>query len=284
MIRSMVKRLLVGGEPLRLQDRGQEFFPRHLESLIESPADARALSLLFHGAALITALGGPPRGQLLQDAFAAGVVSRIGGEPTYLEIGGGPPVDHSNSESLDRLGWRGVVVEPNPEFADQYAAVRSARTTLRQTAVVADTAGQTHMRLVSAGELSYVEGAVTPPDDVWKSMRDEARGRGDLIQVPVVAARDLWADVVGAIGVPSFLSVDVEGGEIDVLRSLPLQDERPMIVMAETSLDAERIREMDHLMSDRGFVRVLAAASQWDNWYLSSEADLDAGLLADPSR
>jgi len=271
MVIRRVMRRLRRSEPLMLVDRGQSFFPVDLATLLNEPRDSDALAWVFEGAALIARSGQPPSGQLLQDAFAVGVVQATRAPRTYLEIGGGPPVDHSNTEALDRLGWRGVVVEPNPHFADQYGEARSHHTKVRRVAVATGSRESGQMTLVVAGELSYVEGFAPPPDDVWKPLRDRARKQGDTITVDVIAPEALWAEVVAALGVPSYLSIDVEGGELKILERLPLASQRPTVITAETSLDLERAQAMDRILEPLGYQRFLRVGAQWDNWYVAQE-------------
>lgn len=272
MIRSMARRLLSGRHEPVLQDRGQEFFPRHLDKIVETPLDRDVLAALFMGAGRITAAGAPPESQLLQDALAVGIVAALGSPEVYLEIGGGPPIDHSNTAALDRLGWAGVVIEPNPDFADLYSAVRSPRTHLRRVAVVGDPGTRTRMSLVVAGELSYVKDAVTPPQDVWEGHRREALRGGNTVDVEVTSATDAWAACVTNVGCPSYVSVDVEGGEVEIISRMPWRESGPVLVTAETSLDVERSAEIDRIMSRLGYVRVLREGAQWDNWYLAEGA------------
>jgi len=271
-MREVARRLLGRPDRAVLQDRGQEFFGRHLDALIDDDLDRAVLSAMFSGAAAITALGPPPEGQLLQDALAAGVVSMTGRPRVFLEIGGGPPVDHSNTAALDRLGWTGMVVEPNPVFADTYSESRSPRTHLLQAAVVGDPGETCRMSLVVAGELSYVHDVVRPPDDVWASQREAAVRAGRMVEVDVVAPGEVWERCVAMVGVPSYVSVDVEGGEIEILERMPWGSDRPMVVTAETSLETPRIAAMDRIMTNYGYIRVLRRAAQWDNWYLAAEA------------
>lgn len=272
MIRALLRRLLLGRVDPVLQDRGQEFFGRNLDALIEDDLDRAVLSMMFTGAAMITSVGPPPEGQLLQDALAAGVVAGLGRDRVFLEIGGGPPVDHSNSASLDRLGWSGLVVEPNPAFADQYSELRSPRTHLQRVAVVGEPEGQRRMTLVTAGELSYVRDAVRPPNDVWAGKREAAVRAGQTVEVDVVSPSEIWQRCLDRVGVPSYVSIDVEGGEIEILARMPWHDARPVLVTAETSLEQPRIAAMDQLMEAFGYVRVMRGAAQWDNWYLDRKA------------
>lgn len=283
MIRSAARRILTRRENPVLQDRGQEFFPRHLDEALETTLDRIVLAALFMGAGRITAVGAPPEGQLLQDALAAGVISALKEPAVYAEIGGGPPVDHSNTAALDRLGWTGVVFEPNPAFADRYAEGRSERTHLQRVAVVGDPGTRRRMSLVVAGELSYVKDAVTPPKDIWEGHRQEAVRDGNLVEVEVTSADEAWAACLSIVGCPSYVSVDVEGGEVEILARMPWRESGPVLVTAETSFDAERSAEIDRIMGHAGYVRVLRRAAQWDNWYLSSGAAerLEAVMVRD---
>jgi FkbM family methyltransferase len=49
---------------------------------------------------------------------------------TYLDIGAAHPVQHSNTYLFYERGWRGICVEPNPEFYALYKTYRSHDTAL----------------------------------------------------------------------------------------------------------------------------------------------------------
>lgn len=255
-----------------LSESGQEFFTSDIADLVESDVDIRMLSFVFEGLTYFLGGGQLPKSQLLQDAFAAGVISRVGSRLSYLEIGGGHPVKHSNTWALDASGWVGVVVEPNQDFYTQYSGLRTACTSVTARAVVPDAGGLTTMEFVGVGELSYISEVGSPPNDAWKGLRRKAVKDGLTSRVPIISALELWNETVAQIGIPSYLSIDIEGLEIPILRKLPLSDVRPTVITVETSQDARRIVETDEILLSQGFVRVLAKASRWDNWYVDSSA------------
>lgn len=43
---------------------------------------------------------------------------------TYLDIGAAHPIDHSNTYKFYCAGWRGICVEPNPDFFSLYRSLR----------------------------------------------------------------------------------------------------------------------------------------------------------------
>lgn len=252
--------------------RGQYLVGLDLDDLIAHPEDLHWVSLLFHGASLLAAHGAMPQGQLLQDALAAGVIDAAAAPRTYLEVGGGPPRDHSNTFALDHAGWVGTVVEPNPDLADEYSRVRSDRMMLVAKGVSADGVGTA--TFVSAGEVSYVQGAGAPPADMWSAAREAAVAKRAVHLIETIHPEQLWSDVIDAVGVPSFLSVDVEGAELAILGDLPFDSQGPLVVCAEHSGDGERATALERLMVDRGYTRILVKASQWDGWFVRSDVAL----------
>ena len=52
------------------------------------------------------------------------------GKMTYLDIGANDPIEGSNTYFFYRLGYRGVLIEPNPAYGERLKSVRRHDTTL----------------------------------------------------------------------------------------------------------------------------------------------------------
>ncbi len=138
----------------------------------------------------------------------------------FVEVGANDPQAGSQTWHLEQLGWNGILIEPQPELA---ARLRQARRA--QVFAVACSSPEKSGKLVSfylAGPMSSVDrGAMAPgaqPDTV--------------IEVP---ARTL-DDVLTEANAPTpldFVSVDVEGHEIDVLRGFAFGRWQPRLILLE---------------------------------------------------
>jgi hypothetical protein len=67
-----------------------------------------------------------------------------------------------------------------------------------------------------------------------------------------------------------FISIDVEGSELDVLSGIDLARHKPRVLVLEANTDAER-EILDQYLGSRGYV--LARSLVWNHFYVRNEAD-----------
>jgi FkbM family methyltransferase len=138
----------------------------------------------------------------------------------FVEVGANRPRQESQTWHLEQLGWTGVLIEPQPSLAEELRRVRSA-----QVFAVAcsspENAGR-RMPLHVAGALSSLD-------------RDRMAPGARAEQVIDVAVRTL-DDILIEARAPDrfeFLSVDVEGHELEVLGGFDFARWRPRLVLLE---------------------------------------------------
>ncbi len=148
--------------------------------------------------------------------------------PTYLDIGAADPVLGSNTYLLYCTGGHGVLVEPNPMYVEKLR--------LRRPKDVVVAAG------VGTGketEADYYVIRGHPPLNTF-SREDVDRLRGELgndlvervMRMPLVSVNDVIATHLGRA--PDLLSIDVEGLDLAILRTLDFERWRPGAIVAET--------------------------------------------------
>lgn len=207
-----------------------------------------------------------PRGQLLQDCFA---YSRCPEGPnSFVDCGAGHPERFSNTYALQTgLGWSGVLIDPSPEFAEGLEVRATKGTSFLRRAV----GSPGFVEFLPAGELS---GVVSEFKNDWahtERRRTMAREQSLVVEresLDVILSRAF--DEPGRLG---FLSVDVEGSELDVLHSLDWSHwsfdavavEHNFIQGAETSLEV--------FMHERGYRRVLKDISLFDAWFVPIDSN-----------
>jgi len=143
----------------------------------------------------------------------------------YVDVGAAHPRLGSNTYSLYRRGWSGVLVEPNPRSA---AELRKARPRDRVIQAAAGaTSGSVDITLFESDYLSSIDLATT-------TERAEAGETIEqVISVPLVTLAEL--DLAAQPNQPSLLSVDCEGADLAVLQGNDWECFRPRIVCVEES-------------------------------------------------
>lgn len=145
-----------------------------------------------------------------------------------VEVGANEPVSiYSQSWHLeDKLGWRAVLVEPNPELAEKARKLRSRAQVFEFACVGSEEIHQLSLfiPLVNGEE-------VTGHAAIEKNIDDHAYHNHREV---VIRAQTL-NQVIESCGSPQIdvLSIDVEGAEIEVLKGLDLARHRPRLILLE---------------------------------------------------
>jgi FkbM family methyltransferase len=177
-------------------------------------------------------------------------LNREGG--VFVEAGAHDGYVQSNTYFLERFrGWTGVLIEPIPELWEHCVRDRPRSICFNCALVPADFARRAvHMRY--GGLMSVVAGARgTPEDDEAHAQAGSMLGwdRNYELEVP---ARTLDSVLDEArIDDFDFLSLDVEGFELDVLRGLDLDRHRAGHVLVEMLVGPETSAAVDDLLTSR---------------------------------
>jgi FkbM family methyltransferase len=138
----------------------------------------------------------------------------------FVEVGANDPQERSQTWHLEQAGWSGVLIEPQPDLAAELRTRRKAKV-FAVACSSPENAGRT-LPLHVAGPLSSLNRQRMAPGATPES----------VINVPV---RTLNA-VLEEAGTPvafDFLSIDVEGHEIEVLRGFDIKRWRPRLILLE---------------------------------------------------
>lgn len=147
-------------------------------------------------------------------------------QPTYLDIGANHPTRRSNTYLLYRQGCRGACIEPDPAV---FRALRKRRPRdlCLQVAVCDDPDKQ------------QVEMYLFQPDTLTTMSAEEAERIQQLgyklravVAVPAMSLTRLIESRLPEC--PDFLSIDIEGMDLAVLKTLDLRRLRPAAICVET--------------------------------------------------
>jgi FkbM family methyltransferase len=171
--------------------------------------------------------------QVGEDRIIAYFFNSIGvTRPTYLEIGTNHPVIGNNSYAFYLAGSRGVLVEPDPSLHTVIKAKRK------------------HDKLLTCGIALHQSGSAKfyifpAPYSGWNTFSDEevaVRAKMGVavekeITVPLRNINDVIKD--NFTGTPDFVSIDVEGLDEEIIRSLDFASYSPKVLCIETIRNGE---------------------------------------------
>ncbi len=137
----------------------------------------------------------------------------------YVDIGCGDPVHISNTYLFYSHGWRGVCVDANPSLAQRWQKLRP------DDAFVAAAVGTTE------GETNFYK---SKPNVGASRVADEKPEGNflDGVKIPRLRLGRLLAEQLGQQQI-DFLTLDVEGCELDVLQSNDWESWKPKAVLME---------------------------------------------------
>lgn len=148
----------------------------------------------------------------------------------FVEVGANEPEKESQSFHLEREGWTGALIEPQPDLADKLRKMR--RSQVFEAACSSPDRAGSRMTLYVLGPYSSFD-----PNLAVTGLRPE-----HAIEVPVRTLDDILQEAGAPCGF-DLLSVDVEGHELDVLRGFDFARWQPRLILLEdhvTSLDKHR--------------------------------------------
>lgn len=179
--------------------------------------------------------------QFKQDAIALNFLQTHGTRNGFfVEVGAHNGVEFSNTLMMEQLGWQGVCIEPNPE---SFPILRDNRRCFCSNAAISDVE-DTEVEFVVCGMLSGCLDTIDRYPHVKTSRTVRVRTK-TLTSV---------LDSVNAPKEISYLSIDVEGGEMAVLRGIDFNKYRFRFLTIEHNGLSEKRQEIKSVLMREGYI------------------------------
>jgi len=169
--------------------------------------------------------------QYTQDIFALiyseGIIKK-----NYIEVGGYDPILHSNSYMLEKCGWEGICIEPDPNKIKLFHGIRNAKLL---NYAISDSKGE--LEYIEAGSLSSLRSTIT------KEHFERIKKAGNYtVQTVQVDLFDIVDEHINGFDI-TYVSIDVEGHELNVLASIDFQKYEILLLTVETGVNNEEAIE-----------------------------------------
>ncbi|HSM94150.1 MAG TPA: FkbM family methyltransferase, partial [Anaeromyxobacteraceae bacterium] len=148
--------------------------------------------------------------------------------PTYLDIGAADPVRGSNTYLLYCTGGHGVLVEPNPAYVEKLRARRPNDVVVAAGVGVGKEAEADYFVIRGRPSLNTFSPKVV--EDLKAELGGDPVER--VVRMALVPVNEIIATHLGRA--PDLLSIDVEGLDLAILRTLDFDRWRPGAIIAET--------------------------------------------------
>ena len=189
----------------------------------------------------------------------------------FIDIGAFDGIHLSNSYSFELLGWQGICVEPHPYYfklchqnRPNSICINSACGEEKQHKAIlhVDNTG-----LFSSLHTIGDEENITGHFGLLKDIKIEI----DTIEVDIIPLNSVLEKFQPEHSI-DFVSIDVEGAELDVLRGFNIEKYKPRVVVIETNND-EAVREINAYLESVGYI--FARKTNANSLYVHTHADAE---------
>ena len=208
------------------------------------------------------------KSQLYQDIFAAFIVGEKF-DKTFLEFGAADGFNLSNSYMLEKfLGWKGALSEPSPQWHNELKKNRSSSDIITDC-IWSESEKELNFFMSDIGIASTID-SFKESDKLSMPGNTDARIKsGKNISVKTISLNDvIQKNFKGRA--PSYISIDTEGSEYEILRTFDFVKFRPVVFTVEHNFTNQQ-EKIDDLMQLNNYVRVFKKITAFDAWYVSNE-------------
>lgn len=191
-----------------------------------------------------------------EDAILAYVVSRLNipfEKCNYLDLGANRPVEGSNTNFFYTQGARGVLVEANPELIPDLQKYRSEDVILNRCLDIEEGKQIEFIVMTDDGLSTPNEETVAEIQRINPNIKIKSR-----VAVESITANRIFEDYFSTA--PIICSIDIEGKDIDILKSIDFSRHRPLLIISEMIEYSNKIaicdkrRDIMDVMDSVGYV------------------------------
>jgi len=170
----------------------------------------------------------------------------------FIEVGANDPEHLSQTILFERKGWRGILVEPQSACCERLRRLRPEAQVFQVACGAPEQRGKALLQL--RNDLSKI----TSPDSA-----DQPGEKHEEVRVMTLD------DILDQAGNPQidFVSIDVEGLELQVLRGFDIRRHRPRLLIIEDNFP-NRLKVHRH-MKRQGYR--LVKRTGCNNWYIPKD-------------
>ena len=206
--------------------------------------------------------------QLYQDVFANFIVGNKF-EKTFLEFGATDGYSLSNSYLLENIfNWKGVLSEPSTQWHESLKKNRK-NTKILTKCIWKESGKKLDFFMSDQGEFSTLKDFIESDKISIPTNTEMRKKSGKTISVETISLNEVVKDYFGSI-CPSYISIDTEGSEYEILQSFDFENFKPKLFTIEHNHTPAESK-IDELLINNGYVRIFRNLTAFDGWYVQLE-------------
>ncbi len=206
--------------------------------------------------------------QLFQDVCASFIIGNKF-EKTFLEFGATDGFEMSNTYMLENeLSWKGALSEPSPQWHKSLKENRKNSKIITKC-IWKNSGEKLDFFMSETGMYSTLNDFIDYDIKTMSGNNDLRKKNGKLIIVDTISLNDVVKEYFNNI-CPSYISIDTEGSEYEILKTFNLNYYRPKLFTIEHNY-TENETKIDDFLITHNYVRIFRKLTSFDAWYVPSE-------------
>jgi len=208
------------------------------------------------------------KSQLYQDLFAKFIVGDKFNK-SFLEFGATDGLNLSNTHWLETFhNWNGLLSEPSTQWHKKLKQNRP-NTLLITECIWSESNKKLDFFISDSGEFSTIEKFKEYDRSSMPANTEKRVKNGKKIIVNTISLNDVLEKKFQS-KVPSYISIDTEGSEYEILKFFDFKKYRPLIFTIEHNFTVNE-KKINKLMNVNDYVRVFNKLTFFDGWYITKE-------------
>jgi len=176
-----------------------------------------------------------------------------------IEVGANDGVNDSNTMYFENAGWDCILIEPNPALCKMIRASRKA--TLIEVAA-SDKNGETSLFVAEGAERAHGVSTINSAEEALNKIKSYGFTYSE-VQVKSMLLNEIL-DSLKIDRKIDFISVDVEGHELEVLRGFSLDRWKPTVILVEDNSNFDNA-DVSNYLKRFGYLRFMRTGV--NDWY-----------------
>ncbi|MET0539967.1 MAG: FkbM family methyltransferase [Xanthobacteraceae bacterium] len=185
----------------------------------------------------------------------------------FVDVGANDPQLASQTWHLEQLGWDGVLIEPQPDLAEELRKYRRTKVYAVACSSPANAGKALPLHVAGSPHMTGIHASFDPNFAV-PDMR-----RMGVIEVPVKTLDEILIDVKAPVPI-DFVSIDVETHEIEVLEGFDISKWRPRLMLIE---DLALDLRLHRYITRRGYKWIRRTGL--NGWYVPADSPMPVSLF-----
>jgi FkbM family methyltransferase len=189
-------------------------------------------------------------------------------EGLFIDVGAFDGRFLSNTYSFEQQGWKGICIEPHPVYFKLCNQLRTNSICINAACVKSP---DLEKIFFNADEIGLLSGIKKNPviQKRYQKIGLEFKGFKE-IEIQTVTLNQVISQYVQKNQEIDFVSIDVEGTELDVIKGIDLSRYRPRVIVVEIN-DQEELR--NHLVQKNNYYEAISLKQ--NTFFLRDKDDID---------